>query len=477
MTVPEFKNEIDETLSNVLIGEITKDGGKVLVRDLKDYNLRIKSLLRKASTNKLLSFLETYPEVFSVDRSNEPHTVYLEILLRPTNASDKLQMKMKQLLLERIIYILKKEESKASRRNNGNTTKGVNVRWLLQQCKKDSHLYLREIGYYAKVYESPSSVNIVGSSEWVDIVLDAFQSIAEEVCDIQHGRATIKNSIGQASIDSKLITESIVKAVNDDGGTHISLALLLCRYPHLRSIIGSVDLIEFKKQHCEMLDGIEIFRQDNDIILETTIMRKGRMLCDETGLFSVANSKCGKKFATIMANACALHLKQNVRDTVAIDLTASVGGVTLGLSRKKFVKVAAIEIDENRAEMCRQNMKAYDCSNVQVYCQDAIECLPIIAQEYRGFPCVVICDPPWGGKYYKKQADRVLKMGPWTMLDVVSKVSQHFAPTLLGFRMPTDFDNDIFCEKLKSAGLIFEVVKKQIIGPQLFLVFHLRDKP
>ena len=56
----------------------------------------------------------------------------------------------------------------------------------------------------------------------------------------------------------------------------------------------------------------------------------------------------------------AVHLKENVRDTIAIDLTASVGGVTLGLSRKKFVKVAAIEIDENRAEMCRQNMKAYD---------------------------------------------------------------------------------------------------------------------
>ena len=67
-------------------------------------------------------------------------------------------------------------------------------------------------------------------------------------------------------------------------------------------------------------------------------------------------------------------------------------------------------------------------------------------------------------------------MGPWTMLDVVSKVSQHFAPTLLGFRMPTDFDNDTFCEKLKYSGLRFEVVKIQIIGPQLFLVFHLEDK-
>jgi len=63
--------------------------------------------------------------------------------------------------------------------------------------------------------------------------------------------------------------------------------------------------------------------------------------------------KEGCAFATLMANSCVSVLSQNISETIAIDLTASVGGVTLSLSRK-FREVVAIEIDPLRAELCNQ---------------------------------------------------------------------------------------------------------------------------
>ena len=85
-----------------------------------------------------------------------------------------------------------------------------------------------------------------------------------------------------------------------------------------------------------------------------------------------------------------------------IDLTASVGGMTLALARSNFFdRVVALEIDEGRAKLCRENLIRHgfhvgnnstsDCqSSVEIQNQDSVKQIPLLPRRV----CFVI-DPPW----------------------------------------------------------------------------------
>jgi predicted RNA methylase len=84
---------------------------------------------------------------------------------------------------------------------------------------------------------------------------------------------------------------------------------------------------------------------------------------------------------------------------------------------------------------------------------------------------VVILDPPWGGKYYKKQKDKKpIMMGSWTMTQVVDAIHQYMSPTLIGIRMPVDFDCESFVKRLQETKVTFLLKERKKIGPQLFMV-------
>lgn len=166
---------------------------------------------------------------------------------------------------------------------------------------------------------------------------------------------------------------------------------------------------------------------------------------------------------------------------LAIDLTASVGGMTLSLA-KTFNKVIAYEIDTVRANLCRQNMHDYNAA-VDIRNQDSIEMLPHLARELSLSDStilfqqtVVIMDPPWGGMHYKNDerngSNTPIMMGKWTLVEAVKRVHDNLTPTILALRMPVSFDANGFLSQLKDkniGGVIVEshVVKK--VGPQLFI--------
>jgi len=191
---PMQDNEYDTELLCGLSDEIARDGGASLVRDLKDYFPRIKMLLKKkASKTKLLAFLEHYPTTFTVDRDRSPHFVYLtsnEFVGRYTLAADTSDVLppsdcvKKALLEDRIMCILKKEASKDIRRSRTNTTSGVDKIWLLKQCKRSCHDYLRAFGFYQQTYSDGSNVKTVGSSDWIEVVMDAFMSVVQDTSSV-----------------------------------------------------------------------------------------------------------------------------------------------------------------------------------------------------------------------------------------------------------------------------------------------------
>ena len=499
------RNKIDLKLLHILSTEISRDGGSSLVRDLKDYDAQIGSLLKRSGKSKLLAFLEQYPAAFDVDRSRLPHIVQLisdEFLnvegssmmqslqrmdefkrleqeqQREQQQAQQQQAHIEDDLMNRIICVLRKESSKNLRRNKAhhNYMEGVNLSWLLKQCKGHFHRYLRYTGYYQRVYNDCREVKMVGSKEWMDLVMKEFVSLAQNICHIHEGRAHLQQEDDPAAdLDVEEIAEKITKAVEEDGGTHISLSLLLHRYPKLRNILGGCDLMQMNRNYPTSFKDLHIFVKDANVFIQSKILREGRMEVDETGLFSVASSKWGNAFANMMAYHCSSKLSKDPKETIAIDLTASVGGVTLPLA-KTFWKVIAVEIDSHRATLCRRNMETYGVEKqVDIRNEDSVEIIPDLAEEL-ALPgegdvrsSVVIIDPPWGGMHYKSEKELPVMMGKWTMVQVVERIARYLTPTVVGIRMPVSYDAGALFESLRHANVLFEADVKKA-GPQLFII-------
>jgi len=190
------------------------------------------------------------------------------------------------------------------------------------------------------------------------------------------------------------------------------------------------------------------------------------MSVDNEGLFSVANGKWGAAMAKTMVTCCykvgwATHHKNSGNgtaastqhdDITAIDLTASVGGMTLGLAKTRFFsRVIGIEIDPHRASLCRQNMAKHTVGNgndyIEIRTMDAMHAIANLPRK----SCLVI-DPPWGGENYKKKTthQHQLYMGDWTLNDILYKIYHCIRPCIVGLRLPVTFVVADFLEKLNS---------------------------
>ena len=506
MKYNEYDDDVDTKLIHTLSIEIYKDGGASLVRDLKDYNNEIVRLLRKChvvKNKKLLSFIECYPSVFEVDRHSLPHVVYLLADNcyddKVEEHSAKLKKNVEQALHLRIGCILKKERLKKSRRRNrkdlhqGTDTEtyndgrveeppkppesffGVNPTWLQKQCATQFHQYLRLCGYYQSIYSSYKDVTIVGTKEWNEVVAHQFQIIIDkcDYCSYQNGKITLltddKNHNNEENIQR--IAIKLKEKVEEDGGVHISFSLLLLRNPDLCALLSGYDLLSLQTNYSKYFEDVNIFVKHNDVYIQSKTTRKeGRMEVDETGLFSVASAKWGNTFASTMAKHCRQSLSSHPGEIIAIDLTASVGGLTLPFA-KVFKSVVAIEIDEHRSMLCRRNMQNFGViDRVQILNQDSIECIPKVANEIiENRRRIVIVDPPWGGMYYKHEQNEIL-MGQWTMPQVMERIAAHLSPTIVGFRMPLSYNSDTFLNSLEELGIEYSLLEMRKAGPQLFLI-------
>ena len=283
---------------------------------------------------------------------------------------------------------------------------------------------------------------------------------------------------------------------------------------------------------------IDMFKEGADIVLRCKDRNRkldneasGRMIVDEEGLYSVTNSKWGTAIANTMIQsvykvgwiekpatkgATSSNSKKNQITSApidstsdgegidaaamkegkitAIDLTASVGGMTLGLAKSKFFDpIMAIEIDPHRANLCQQNMARHGMDSVvQVRTMDAMDAIP----ELPSRSCIVI-DPPWGGMNYnkkqrnncksaaggergnnkkQKQHPMVFQMGNWTLEDILEKVSQHIKPCIVGLRLPVTFHVDSLFDRLRDErGLKFEQLFVRKLSVQLFVVIAFQE--
>jgi len=256
----------------------------------------------------------------------------------------------------------------------------------------------------------------------------------------------------------------------------------------------------------------------NDDSINKKSRKEKRMKVDEEGLYSVTNTKWGRAISNLVIQACRQTnlfgeqvsvtrvndqeqevqrnegLESSSTDTVrmVIDLTASVGGMTLALAKSNFFdRVLALEIDEGRAALCRENLSRHGfhdghssttCGRriVEICHQDSVKQIPFLPRR----ACFVI-DPPWGGYDYKEKIRRqqekggqLLKLGDTPLEGVLAMISHHNSPCVVGLRLPTNFVVQNFLNLLREKENIeFECLTRRKISVQLFVVLYFPPTP
>ncbi|GKY91634.1 hypothetical protein MPSEU_000135300 [Mayamaea pseudoterrestris] len=470
----------DTKLLVILGTEIARDGGASLTTLIKEHYVErpklIDSLLQQTVGSKqLLKFFERHASVFQVDRSTSAHYVKLlkndwvdADLLNETIANDARRIKRQDNVKAKVVYALQKRNALLARRQRPGDTLTVTCEWLLKQCMIPMHLYLRAIGFYRRTYSSYVEVKAIGSLEWEEMALPAFKSLLDGwVFFNDDGKILLACNDTVSDSDYEQIACKLQEAVDKDGATQVSMSLLLHREPSLRNLLGGRDLMQLIEKFPEGFQHVKVTSDDrHEVYLQSTKPRVGRMDVDETGLFSVASARWSTAMANILASQCRLALGSDAMDTVAVDLTASVGGITIGLA-KAFAKVIAIEIDAHRAGLCRTNMLKHGVDkSVEVRNVDAMEEIVNLPSN-----AVVVIDPPWGGHNYKREG-YLLQMGPWSFEDVLEKLGRTLAPCVCGMRLPVMFRTEELYATLTTKKLPFKVLRSKRMGPQLFLCIH-----
>jgi hypothetical protein len=438
-------------------------------------------------------------------------------------------------LYDKALYILRKRQSKLDRRqlrpktstststsNVENDDEQVNTLWLLGQCTWDLHYYLRAAGvYHRTLYKYKDEVQVqvhpVGTLPWQELTLHSFESVLllrantntnneDKELVLANGKAWLKSSSSsqpQQHLEEdnqeylRTLDELLTQLVDDDGATQVRLELLLHRHETLKNLLGGRDLWKLIGLHrtsttststsssgsTGLFQSIDITQEGSDgaILLQSQKQSGsgGRMKVDDVGLYSVTNTKWGTAIANTMVRSIqhqqiGWNLPMHNMPLIAIDLTASVGGMTLALAKTRcFQTVIAIEIDPGRADLCRQNMIHHRMEHmVQVRTMDAMDVIPTLPSR----SCVVI-DPPWGGVNYKQPQHQLIKMGKWSLEDIVEQISLHLTPCVLGIRLPLQFAVDDLLRSMRDdRGLFFDTLSIKKLSVQLFVVLAIHER-
>jgi 16S rRNA G966 N2-methylase RsmD len=379
----------------------------------------------------------------------------------------------------------------------------VNASWLLHQCAMEVHHYLRAVRFYPTAYQTTESLRQgvqptfyrVGEREWSDLVLATFQSLVQSLPDIHlvddgtkiaFSTTPDNTTVSPTTCDCSIKTVGIAlrDAVAMDGATQVCLSLLLSHYDNVKKLVGGRDVMALAEADPEAFRALELWKNDiGDVVVRlkendegVVASNGGRMQVDEIGLFSVASGRWGTAVANVMAQEAEKFHHCHPRDIAAIDLTASVGGLTLAMS-KRFGAIVAIEIDEHRAALCVRNMQQHGRENVVVRNVDAMDALDDLDGTIRSSsslsPVAVIIDPPWGGFEYKR-LKKAVTMGQWSLDEVLVKCCRKLSPVVIGVRLPINHDCSLIEASLTASGIVHDVLQRRRLGPQLLLVIAAR---
>jgi len=188
--------------------------------------------------------------------------------------------------------------------------------------------------------------------------------------------------------------------------------------------------------------------------------KASELMIDDESIYYISVREYADKTTKIILN----HLKElNMcsQTSIIIDGTAGVGGNTISFSNY-FKYVYAIEYDQTRSELLKNNIGIYNCYNVKIINDDCMNWLNIIEDHN-----VIFLDPPWGGSDYKQHKTLRLSINDESIESICNKLMDSTymkkLPDLVVLKLPTNYDLKYFYDTLNKKNIYYYNLKKMII--------------
>ncbi len=165
---------------------------------------------------------------------------------------------------------------------------------------------------------------------------------------------------------------------------------------------------------------------------------------DQEGLWSITHPKEADFISNLIKSEIG-------KTSTIVDATAGIGGNTISFA-KHFSHVISIELCDSRFELLSNNVQVYKLSNVTLINANCLDCL---SGDYHGY----FFDPPWGGPDYKHAYETKIKLGEYTMEEVVYKV-KNINDKPIFIKLPYNYDLSEFnkfnykIDKIKNYQMI-----------------------
>jgi predicted RNA methylase len=165
---------------------------------------------------------------------------------------------------------------------------------------------------------------------------------------------------------------------------------------------------------------------------------------DQEGLWSITYPKEADYISNLIKSEIG-------KDSTIVDATAGVGGNTISFAQH-FAKVVSIELSKSRFDLLSNNVQVYALSNVSLINGN---CLDHLIGDYQGY----FLDPPWGGPDYKHNYETKIKLGDYTLEQVIHKI-KNINEKPIFIKLPFNYDLSEFnkfnykIDKIKNYQMI-----------------------
>jgi len=153
-----------------------------------------------------------------------------------------------------------------------------------------------------------------------------------------------------------------------------------------------------------------------------------KLILNKEGRYSVTRRKESEEIIDSMYLTVG-----NLETKSVTDATACMGGDTINFSLH-FQNVKGIEMNSENFSILQNNVEAFGCKNVELYCGDSTEIINWVSD-------VVYADPPWGGPSYRNEKIVELWMGK-KRLDVWLEdlMSGPYRPSFIFLKLPFNYN-------------------------------------
>jgi 16S rRNA G966 N2-methylase RsmD len=176
------------------------------------------------------------------------------------------------------------------------------------------------------------------------------------------------------------------------------------------------------------------------------------------GTYSISLPDISKKLIEIIDIKCA-ELK--IKNPTILETNGGLGGFTIRLANK-FNQINVVEIDPLHAEIIANNIKVYGLdkkSNINIHTADYLDIMDSIKTD------IIISDPPWGGRDYRKQKYIKLHIGSRNIVDVINHTLSTKLCKMFILFAPVNFDMIHFIKNIRYKTLgIYDIGKHKIIS-------------